>query len=303
MRSRRDAHELVGLGVLVRHLRWLDCGARQGRCPGRRFQSGHRDSDGRNSGLRVVGGLVPKRPAVIDCHSPHLALSRAVGSCDRGLVALLFSSPPARSGFQGCTNRQAEGRVRHPSRRRFSPRTADAAELGRRSAHRRGLARSGVGLAWLPREQHLVDARSSNASDDVHLVRSLLVLTVVTGLIDAVSFLGLGHIFTANMTGNVVLLAFALGGAPGLSAVRSVTALLVFACGGLLGGRVINRRPRGSAALLLVAMKAECVLLLLVAGVTVFAPAELPSASAYAVIVCTAFAMGLRNAIVRKLAV
>lgn len=148
-----------------------------------------------------------------------------------------------------------------------------------------------------------MDARSTDASDDVHLVRSLLALTVVTGLIDAVSFLGLGHIFTANMTGNIVLLAFALGGAQGLSAVRSVTALFVFAFGGLLGGRVANRRPRASAGLLLVAMKAECVLLLLAAGVTVFAPAELPSASAYAVIVCMAFAMGLRNAIVRKLAV
>jgi uncharacterized membrane protein YoaK (UPF0700 family) len=148
-----------------------------------------------------------------------------------------------------------------------------------------------------------VAARSPNASDDVHLVRSLLALTVVTGLIDAVSFLGLGHIFTANMTGNVVFLAFALGGVQDLSAVRSATALFVFAFGGLLGGRVANRRPRASAGLLLVAMKAECVLLLLAASVTVFAPAELPSASAYAVIVCTAFAMGLRNAIVRRLAV
>jgi len=128
-------------------------------------------------------------------------------------------------------------------------------------------------------------------------------LTVVTGLIDAVSFLGLGHIFTANMTGNVVFLGFALGGAQGLSAIRSVTALLVFAFGGLLGGRVIKRRPGPPAGLLLAAMKAESVLLLLAAGVTVFAPAELPSTSAYAVIVCTAFAMGLRNAIVRKLGV
>jgi hypothetical protein len=70
----------------------------------------------------------------------------------------------------------------------------------------------------------LVDAGSTNASD-VLLVRSLLALTVVTGLIDAISFLGLGHIFTANMTGNVVFLAFAPGGAQGLSAIRSVTAL------------------------------------------------------------------------------
>jgi len=148
-----------------------------------------------------------------------------------------------------------------------------------------------------------MDARSTTASDDVRLVRSLLALTVVTGLIDAVSFLGLGHIFTANMTGNVVFLGFSLGGAQGLSAIRSVTALLVFAFGGVLGGRVIQRRPRPPADLLLAAMKAECVLLLLAAGVTAFAPAELPSASAYAVIVCTAFAMGLRNAIVRNLGV
>ena len=37
----------------------------------------------------------------------------------------------------------------------------------------------------------------------------LLVLTAVSGTVDAVSYLGLGHVFTANMTGNVVLLAFA----------------------------------------------------------------------------------------------
>lgn len=148
-----------------------------------------------------------------------------------------------------------------------------------------------------------MNSTSANAGDDVRLVRSLLVLTVVTGLIDAVSFLGLGHIFTANMTGNVVFLAFALGRAKGLSAVRSATALFVFAFGGLLGGRVANRRQRAPTDLLLVATKAECVLLLLAASVVLFAPTELPSAAAYAVIVCTALAMGLRNAVVRKLGV
>ena len=148
-----------------------------------------------------------------------------------------------------------------------------------------------------------MDTRSLNSNDDARLVRSLFALTVVTGLIDAVSFLGLGRIFTANMTGNVLFLAFALGGAPGLSAARSVTALFVFAFGSLLGGRIANRRPRPLADLLLVAMKAECALLFLAAGVTVFESAELPAATAYAVIVCTALAMGLRNAIVRRLGV
>src|SRR5437016_13262063 len=47
----------------------------------------------------------------------------------------------------------------------------------------------------------------AEAAFDDRLPPALLVLTGVTGLVDAVSFLGLGHIFTANMTGNVVFLA------------------------------------------------------------------------------------------------
>ena len=43
--------------------------------------------------------------------------------------------------------------------------------------------------------------------------RPLLLLTATTGLVDAVAFLGLGHVFTANMTGNIVFLGFAVAGA------------------------------------------------------------------------------------------
>jgi uncharacterized membrane protein YoaK (UPF0700 family) len=69
-------------------------------------------------------------------------------------------------------------------------------------------------------------------------VRILLAMSVVTGIVDAVSFLALGRVFTANMTGNVVLLGFAIAGAPGLSISRSVVALLAFLSGAVLGGRV-----------------------------------------------------------------
>ena len=44
------------------------------------------------------------------------------------------------------------------------------------------------------------------------LTRSLLLLTVTTGLVDAASYLGLGHVFAANMTGNIVLLGFGIVG-------------------------------------------------------------------------------------------
>jgi Protein of unknown function (DUF1275) len=59
----------------------------------------------------------------------------------------------------------------------------------------------------------------------------LLSMTVVTGLVDAFSYLTLGHVFVANMTGNVVFLGFALAGAPGFSISASLTALAAFAAG------------------------------------------------------------------------
>jgi uncharacterized membrane protein YoaK (UPF0700 family) len=64
------------------------------------------------------------------------------------------------------------------------------------------------------------------------------VLTVTTGLVDAVSVLGLGRVFTANMTGNVVFLGFAAVGVPGFSVARAVVALAGFMVGALLGGRL-----------------------------------------------------------------
>ena len=66
---------------------------------------------------------------------------------------------------------------------------------------------------------------------DSILPYALLGMTAVTGLVDAVSFLSLGHVFTANMTGNIVLLAFASTGVPQVSLARSITALLGFLAG------------------------------------------------------------------------
>src|SRR5882724_11434680 len=70
---------------------------------------------------------------------------------------------------------------------------------------------------------------------------ALLGMTAVTGLVDAVSFLALGRVFTANMTGNVVILAFAMARVPGLSIARSLTALLSFLTGAVIGGRIMAR--------------------------------------------------------------
>jgi uncharacterized membrane protein YoaK (UPF0700 family) len=72
------------------------------------------------------------------------------------------------------------------------------------------------------------------ASDPVSILAALLALTVVSGLVDAVSYLGLGHVFTANMTGNVVVLGFAAAGTPGFSVSATLTSLGVFLVGAAL---------------------------------------------------------------------
>jgi uncharacterized membrane protein YoaK (UPF0700 family) len=70
------------------------------------------------------------------------------------------------------------------------------------------------------------------------LPQLLIVLTVVTGLVDAVSYLKLGHVFVANMTGNVVLLGLAVGGVSEFSVAVSLVAIGSFLAGALAGGRL-----------------------------------------------------------------
>ena len=138
------------------------------------------------------------------------------------------------------------------------------------------------------------------------LVRSLTALTFVAGLVDAVSFLALGRVFTANMTGNVVFLGFAVAGAPGLSVPRSAAALGAFLLGALGGGRLANsmsaQPPSRWAG---TAFGLEAALLLGSAAVALRSGAGFVAAApaVYAVITLTGLAMGLRNATVRRLAV
>ena len=70
-----------------------------------------------------------------------------------------------------------------------------------------------------------MDAATGIMDDQTPVVRALIGLTVVTGLVDAISFLGLGHIFTANMTGNVVFLGFGIAGSGGLQVVAPLVSL------------------------------------------------------------------------------
>ena len=96
----------------------------------------------------------------------------------------------------------------------------------------------------------------------------LLTLTVVTGVVDAVSILRLGRVFVANMTGNVVFTGFALVGAPGFSLSASLAALAGFLVGALGGGSLTSRLGQDRGLLLRAGAAAELVLVAAALGLT-----------------------------------
>ena len=133
----------------------------------------------------------------------------------------------------------------------------------------------------------------------------LLLLTIVTGLVDAVSILSLGRVFVANMTGNVVFVAFALAGAPGFSLAASLSALAGFLVGAGLGGRILGRtKHRGellrNTVIVELVMLVIALVLLSVAANHTSAPTE-PIRVTVAFVL--AIAMGAQNASARSLAV
>ena len=138
---------------------------------------------------------------------------------------------------------------------------------------------------------------------DRSLPAFLVCLTVVTGLVDAFSYLTLGHVFVANMTGNVVFLGFALAGVRGFSLTASLVALGAFALGALWGGRLGTNLGARRTRLLATGALAEAVLVAV--SLIVAASGGSPGSSVvrYTLIILLSLTMGGQNAVARKLAV
>jgi uncharacterized membrane protein YoaK (UPF0700 family) len=138
------------------------------------------------------------------------------------------------------------------------------------------------------------------------LFRLLLVLSATTGMVDAASILGMDKVFTANMTGNVVFLAFAATGAPGFRPFHYVVALGAFMSGAVIAGRLWrgDGAPRLNHWLVRAAAIESCLLFL--AGLLGMASAQAGIAIAHVlpfIIALSAGAMGFRNAVIRQLKV
>jgi uncharacterized membrane protein YoaK (UPF0700 family) len=142
----------------------------------------------------------------------------------------------------------------------------------------------------------------AGASGGRSVLGVLLALTVLSGLVDAVCYLGLGRVFTANMTGNVVVIGFAAAGAPGFSVPASLTSLGVFLVGAIAGGR-LTAHMASRSRMLTFAIAIEAVFVAAAATVACTAETVATGWGRYTTIALLAFAMGIRNAVIRRLSI
>jgi uncharacterized membrane protein YoaK (UPF0700 family) len=132
----------------------------------------------------------------------------------------------------------------------------------------------------------------------------LLLLTLAAASIDAISYLGLGHVFTAMMTGNTVLLGLALAQGEVLAALRSILALIGFAIGVFVGAIIVEGEsdPAEWPAAVTAALAFETLVLAIFAATsTLFDSSR--AVIIYLLIILSAFAMGIQSAAVRRLGV
>lgn len=141
----------------------------------------------------------------------------------------------------------------------------------------------------------MTGSTTANAGSTL-LTTWILALALAAGFVDAASYLGLGRIFTANMTGNTVLLGVAVATGSGSDAARAAVALAGFAAGVALGvlivGRVEGSWPQNSAVALLIEATALVALLVLWTAVGV-------GSLRYLLIALSAVSMGSQSATVR----
>jgi len=133
----------------------------------------------------------------------------------------------------------------------------------------------------------------------------VLLLAWAAGSVDAIGFLGLGRVFTANMTGNAVLLGLSLGQGRSLAALSNLIAIAGFILGVAFGALIVERDSkkgewdrRVTAALFL-----EALILAVFTLVWHLTPggANRTSAALYLLIAFSAAAMGIQSAAVRRL--
>jgi len=134
----------------------------------------------------------------------------------------------------------------------------------------------------------------------------VVLLTVVTGMTDAVGFVRLGGVFTSVMTGNMVLLGIAAARRTAPLALHTGVAFVGYVAGSIAGAS-IARRPEPSdgtwPARVTTALLAEIALFAAFAGGFEAAHGKPTGVAAAALLSCNAAALGIQSSAVLRFGV
>ena len=131
----------------------------------------------------------------------------------------------------------------------------------------------------------------------------MMTLTVVTGALDAVGYLGLDRVFTGNMTGNVVILGMGIAAEEGLPVAGPLGALIAYVVGAAVAGRLVRRGTRGWGPAVTATLGVNAALLVAVATTLLLVPVHGGSLAGILAAATIAVAMGAQASVARFLAV
>ena len=132
----------------------------------------------------------------------------------------------------------------------------------------------------------------------------IYLLAWVAGGLNALSFLGLGAVFSTNMTGNTVLLGIALARGDVEESLRAAVALVGFCIGVFVGGLCIEwqqKQPKWTPHRIVVLVLDAALLIMFTALWLAFGAQPLPEIK-WLLLLCSTFAMGMQSALTLSLA-
>lgn len=146
------------------------------------------------------------------------------------------------------------------------------------------------------------DALASPVSDRLTVI-ALLLLTFATGLVDAIGVLVLGHIFVANMTGNIIFLGFWFVPGTGIDLTAAIVAFVGFLTGTVIGGRLSRHLGARSRRWLTTSLSIEIVTLVVLSILGGTGAVSYQNDTKLILIAGLAITFGLQNSTARQFGV
>lgn len=129
----------------------------------------------------------------------------------------------------------------------------------------------------------------------------LILMASVAGSIDVMSYFKLGHVFTANMTGNTILLGLSVGQGSLASSLHQLTALAGFFAGAILGAYIVQNTRKGWSHYISLSVAIESFIIMILVIIWFTGPDIQNHFVLFTSIALSAIAMGIQSATIRHL--